>query len=214
MSTQERLLDAAEELFARSGVGSSSLRQITGVAGANLAAVHYHFGSKEGLLQAIIARRGAPLAAERRRLLELAESAAGDQPPTVRAILHAFIEPILRMREEHPYFPKLLSRVVSENLLPVVGDVFHKNFYETLLRFAEALHRALPELAVEEIRWRLLFVIGVFHFLCVAQHAVDMVCGDHAELTVEALTERVVSFCEAGVCAPAGSTPRPAGKAH
>ena len=56
--TRERLLDAAEHLFAHHGIGSTSLRSITAEAETNLASVHYHFGSKEALIEAVFARPG------------------------------------------------------------------------------------------------------------------------------------------------------------
>ena len=71
--TREALLDAAESLFAEHGVQAASLRAITQQAGANLAAVHYHFGSKEGLVRAVFSRRIGPLNEERLRRLEECE---------------------------------------------------------------------------------------------------------------------------------------------
>ena len=100
--TKERLLDAAETLFGDRGVAAVSVRDITAAAGANIAAVNYHFGSKDGLLQAVINRRMEPLNAERLRLLDLVESAAGDAPPTVEGVLHAFVVQNLFARDGLP----------------------------------------------------------------------------------------------------------------
>ena len=201
MGTRDRLLDVGEELFATRGVRESSIRDLTSAAGANLAAVNYHFGSKEGLLRAIVQRRGEPLNQERVRLLELAEAAAGDQPPRVVAIMRAFVEPVFQIRKEHPHFPAVLGRVVMEGLMPVVGDVFRSTFYQCLLRFAESLSRALPDIPVEEIRWRLLFTIGVFNFLAKGEEAFRHISGEEGDYGEDAMTARVVSFCTAGMCA-------------
>src|SRR5688572_31708077 len=71
--TRESLLDAAEKLFSEHGIQSASLRQITQHAGANLAAVNYHFGSKDGLVRAVFSRRLRPMNDERFRRLELVD---------------------------------------------------------------------------------------------------------------------------------------------
>ena len=67
-STRMRILDSAEHLFSERGVNGASLRTIVAHAGVNTAAVHYHFGSKNGLLEAVFARRTVPIAEERRHL--------------------------------------------------------------------------------------------------------------------------------------------------
>ncbi|MGE3164275.1 MAG: TetR/AcrR family transcriptional regulator [Planctomycetota bacterium] len=198
MSTPENLLDAAEQLFAQQGIASSSLRDITAAAGANLAAVNYHFGNKDGLLRAVLVRRAAPLHAERERLLALAETAAGDHPPTVRAILQAFLDPMFRMLRECPHFPAVMGRVLMENWMPVVGEVFRETFHDTLARFGGALARALPAVPTEEIAWRLLFTVGVCHFVNCSQSAFPEALKS-APLDAIQMTERVIGFCEAGL---------------
>ena len=73
-ATKEKILDTAERLFAEQGIGATSLRQIIGVAGVNLAAVHYHFGSKEALLEAVFARRIERVNRERLEMLDRVEA--------------------------------------------------------------------------------------------------------------------------------------------
>ena len=94
--THNRLLDAAEHLFAEHGIAATSLRAITSEAPANLASIHYHFGSREALVEAVFARRLEPLNRERCRLLDL-EEAAADGPPPVEAIVNAFVAPAMRL---------------------------------------------------------------------------------------------------------------------
>ncbi len=207
IDTKERLLDVAESLFAAKGVRGASLREITGTAGANLAAVNYHFGSKEGLLRAIVLRRAEPLNQERIRLLEWAEEAAGKRPPTVKSILHAFIAPVIELGLRHPHFPSLLGRVQMENLMHVVGEVFRNTFYETLLRFAHALERALPELGLDEIRWRLLFTVGSLQFVCCSREAVELISeGETQFQSLERMVDQLVAFSEAGMRAAPSET--------
>ena len=80
--TQEKILDTAERLFGEQGYAGTSLRQIIAAAGVNLAAIHYHFGSKEELLGHLVARKAAPVNAERLGLLDRyeAESAPSAVP--------------------------------------------------------------------------------------------------------------------------------------
>ena len=96
-NTRQRILDAAEKLFARHGFESTSLRSIIASAGVNLAAIHYHFRSKEGLIGAVIERRFAPVNDERLRLLAEYESQADGRVPLVEEILEAFLAPMLRV---------------------------------------------------------------------------------------------------------------------
>ena len=94
--TKQRILDVAERLFAERGFSGTSLRTIIGEAGVNLAAVHYHFHSKDALLEAVILRRLEPVNRERLAMLEACEHAARGGPPAVEDILRAFIEPTVR----------------------------------------------------------------------------------------------------------------------
>src|SRR5689334_12024668 len=97
MNTKDRILDTAERLFARDGVEATSLRAITTEAGVNLAAVNYHFQSKEALLHAVIARRVGPMNTRRIELLNAVEARAfGDLLP-VAQVLDAFLRPVFEM---------------------------------------------------------------------------------------------------------------------
>ena len=95
--TKEQILDAAEQIFGAKGFAGTSLRDITRKAGVNLAAVNYHFGSKEGLLRAVLDRRISPVNQKRLKLLAQVEATAGEEPPSVEAILEAYISPSLHL---------------------------------------------------------------------------------------------------------------------
>jgi AcrR family transcriptional regulator len=86
--TKAQLLDVAEQLFLRSGLGVS-VRDVTDAAGQNGAAIHYHFGSRDGLVGAVIARRAGDLAARRRAAL--AELRVVTPPPTIRDVIAALV---------------------------------------------------------------------------------------------------------------------------
>ncbi|WP_460517792.1 TetR family transcriptional regulator [Flindersiella endophytica] len=109
MPTRERLIETAIELFGERGIAATSLRALTETAGTNIAAVNYHFRSKEGLLRAVIDETMRAVNAERRRRLDELEAAS--QPPPVPELVRAFVEPGL-----HPdrAVARFLGRVISE----------------------------------------------------------------------------------------------------
>ena len=96
-STRETILDTAESLFAQQGHEATSMRQITGAAGVNLASVNYHFGSKESLVQAVLKRRLEVLNRERMRLLDELEAQSGGNPLKPSQIVDAFFGTLLRL---------------------------------------------------------------------------------------------------------------------
>src|SRR5438874_976468 len=94
-ATKERILDVAESLFMEHGFEATSLRSITAAAAANLAAVNYHFGSKEELFEAVLTRRLDPMNQERLDLLTALERDAAPTPVTCEQILSAMFVPAL-----------------------------------------------------------------------------------------------------------------------
>ena len=112
--TKQRILDAAEQLFADAGFEPSSLRAVTKLAGVNLAAIHYHFGGKAALLQAVIERRVGTINAERLRMLDAAQAAG---TPDVQTVLEAFLAPPLRLAGQGDpgltHFMRLMGRLRS-----------------------------------------------------------------------------------------------------
>src|SRR5262245_44298231 len=117
--TATRLLDAAERAFADKGFDGASLRAITAEAGANLAAGRYHFGSKEALFVAVLARRMEPINRERLRLLDQAEARAAGKPIAVETVLEILVGPVLRAAHAggrgSDCFLKLFGRAQSES---------------------------------------------------------------------------------------------------
>lgn len=94
--TKTRILDTAEKLFGQNGFEATSLRDITAEAKVNLAAINYHFQSKDSLIDAVIQRRIEPV---NRRRLEMLD-AAGPHP-SVEQIVESFVVPLLEARHHH-----------------------------------------------------------------------------------------------------------------
>src|SRR3954469_1662625 len=156
-STKEKLLDAAERLIAERGVAGTSLRKVVAAAGVNLASVHYHFGSRDELLHALVSRRAGPVNERRLELLDQYEAEAGGVAP-VEKVLAAFLEPMGEVAGRNPQFVRVMGRIVGEGLLE---QVIEKNFQLIQGRFMGALRRALPHVPEDEFRSRMQFMIGV-----------------------------------------------------
>lgn len=159
--TRDKILDVAERLFAAEGIENVTLREITSAAGVNLAAVHYHLGSREELLRAIMVRRMTPLLQESLRRLE---SAPKSSKPRARIedIVRAFVEPSMGYDcSENDYLiHRLITRLTAyEERNPV--DVFHFILNDTHAKFLDALAQTLPSLSRETLGIRFEFMLAL-----------------------------------------------------
>jgi AcrR family transcriptional regulator len=141
--TQVRLLDAAERLIGERGVDAVSLRAINTEAGSNVAAAHYHFGSKDALVRAVLERRMSVLGEERFELLAPLESEASPSPAAVAAV---FVRPLFALaRDEqgarYVRFLAALSRA-GDDWMPIVAEAFAAQH----ARLEPVLARATPDL--------------------------------------------------------------------
>ena len=202
--TKSRLLRVAERLFAEQGFGGVSVRQLTAAAGVNLAAVNYHFGSKEGLLAAIFEQRCRPMNEERlRRLGDCAQPA--DDPTVLERIIAAFITPALASSADRgggATFTRLRATLAVEHN-ELARSLIARYFDTTSGRFIAALARALPHLSRAELFWRFHFLLGGLYYTMInpsrIAHLSDQLCdaGD-----VETVLTQMVPFIAAGFRAP------------
>ncbi len=203
--TRQRLLDVAEGLFADQGLKGTSLRAITSAAEANLAAVNYHFGTKEGLFAAVFQRRIGPMTVERIRLLDQALEAAAPDAPALEDVLRAYLAPTLGLLTSHDpgavNFPRLLGRVFSES-----GEIkiqVLNQFRPSAERFLEVLAQILPELPHAELMWRLHFLIGSLAHTTASGKLICLMSGGACDPDdVEGLLERLTTYAAAGFQAP------------
>ena len=197
--TQGKILDTAERLFGDQGYAGTSLRQIIAAAGVNLAAIHYHFGNKEELLDHLVMRKAGPVNAERLALLDGYEAEAGAAPVPVEKLLQAFLEPPLGRIKESPDFARLMGRLYGEGLMPLIVE---KHFQPMVSRFLAAFSRALPRLSEQELAMRLQFMVGAMsHTMLFALQSKlpgYQVSGDGTLLLRE-----LVAFVIGGLRAPA-----------
>jgi len=206
--TKSRLLQAAERLFAEHGFAGVSVRQLTAAAAANLAAVNYHFGSKEGLLGAIFEKRCRPMNEERLRQLEACEAAAGD-PDRLEKIVAAFIAPALASSTDRgggAVFTRLRA-VLSVEHNELARALIARHFDATSERFVAALARALPHLSRAELYWRFQFLLGALYYTMINPGRIAHLSGGLCDAgDVEAVLAEMVPFIAAGLRAPGGKT--------
>jgi len=196
LDTKSRILDTAEKLFGMNGFDGTSLRDITTAADVNLAAINYHFQSKDSLIDAIVARRIEPVNRKRFELLD----AAGPNP-TVEQILTAFTAPVMQVKVDAVV--PLIGRILS-NPEVFVERVFHKHLAPVSQRFVEALSKALPDLQPSEILWRLHFSVGVLTHTMLWGRIFPKITNGVCDISDrEALVDRAVRFVAAGFRAPA-----------
>jgi AcrR family transcriptional regulator len=201
--TKERILDAAEALFSERGFVHASMRTITQMAGVNLAAVNYHFGSKEALIKAVFTRRLAPVNAERLRRLDAVQS----QGITLEKLLEAFITPSLELSQDQQgvgdRFVKLIGRGYTD-----YAEFLREHIRELnrpcVARFKDAFAAELAHLPRDELSWRLHFLVGAVSHSMAGPDMIRLMAGtrisDHGNS--QALVARLVPFLAAGLRAP------------
>jgi AcrR family transcriptional regulator len=204
--TKTLILDAAEQAFADLGFDAASLRHIISVAGVNLAAVHYHFGSKDAMIEAVFARRIGPLNDERMRLLEAMESSGNKGPLPLEGVIEALVGPALRLSRDEArggqVFMRLLGRTVAEPS-ESLQKMLNQQFGPLVQRFMDAFHRALPKLPPVELFWRVHFIVGAMaHTMCDPQNLRNVSGGLCDCDDTEGIIQRMVVFLAAGMRAP------------
>lgn len=206
--TRERLLEAAETLFAERGFAETSLRGLTRAAGTNLAAVHYHFGSKEALLRAVFERRIGPI--NRERLARLERLRPGGRPD-VEDLLEAFLAPALSLLDAdapgESRFLRLVGRLLAEPARHH-ADWLRDVFRDVESAFVPAFAQVLPHLSPRTLLWRLHFVVGVQCIVMMNPERLraisDGLCRtDDARETLA----QIVAFAAAGLRAPETAPP-------
>ncbi len=201
-STKDRILDAAERLLAAHGFEATSLRAITTEADVNLAAVNYHFQSKDALIRAVIARRIGPVNQTRLAMLDAIETAAGDGPLPIGAVIEAFIKPVIELRIGAKAFAPIMGRVFSENAA-FVERFFRDHLYVVAQRFTAAFERAVPGMPREEVLWRVFFVIGAVAQTLVLGDLLKIFSGGLCRTEdVEGIVKRMVTFFTAAFLEP------------
>ena len=204
--TRNRILDSAESLFAQKGISATSLRAITKDAQVNLAAVHYHFGSKDALLDAVLERRAQPVNQERMRLLSAMREESEGAPLAVEVILDAYVMPGIRAVEiaaEHSAnIARLLVRIEAQPP-EVVEALFRKNLGLVNRAVLEELQRSLPHLSEETLAERFRFSMGTLSFIFSGNFDLDVIDSHPCSPTdLEKRLRHAIAFLAAALRAP------------
>lgn len=203
IDTRTRLLDAGERMFADRGYEGTALRAIIREAGVNLAAVHYHFGSKEALFLAIVERMFAPMNAERLARLDALEAAEG--LPTIEQVLEAFFAPAMEIIGQGVEAHRFCGRIhaaLPDHLQAKIWEMFIK----VADRFGAAHRKALPELPPADFFWRAHFMLGAMIHAVTDDFGLKRLSGGLCCCDANdpaAVTRQLVAFTAAGFRAPA-----------
>lgn len=194
--TKLKILNAAERLMAQHGI-DVSLRAITTEAAVNLAAVNYHFRSKDSLLDAVVARHMCPINERRIQMLDALERDYPTGPLPLEDVLRAFLAPVIALESgEHVRVlfgrfysmpDEFMERVYKRHLTPVVS------------RFGSALARAAPGLALPDRMWAMNFTVGAMVHTITWSRLLDVMSNGSVDLTdTDRITDQIVRFTSAG----------------
>ncbi|MCW5692600.1 MAG: TetR family transcriptional regulator [Pseudolabrys sp.] len=167
-ATRQKILDAAEFLFAEHGYSAVSLRSITARAGVNVAAIHFHFASKEALFEALFDRRVSPINAARVAALDALVQKAPDSAISVEQVIEEFIKPHLMSSDSFDagriVMLQFMARVAAEND-PDLQAFMNERFFPPWRVLVQATKRALPDIAENEVSWGLFFLLGALYYV-------------------------------------------------
>lgn len=202
--TVDRILDAAEELFAERGFSETSLRMITSKAKVNLAAVNYHFGSKNALIHAVFARFLTPFCEALEQAFDQLE-ARSKPPHCLESLLQALTETAIRShRGRHKQGLAIFMRLLGLAYTQSQGHLrkfLEAEYSQTFGRFMQLLKEATPELTAVERYWRIQFMMGATIFTMSSSEALGEILENKLGIStpIEEIVSRMVPFLAAGM---------------
>jgi AcrR family transcriptional regulator len=209
MSTKQRILVAAERLFASRGVESSSLKMVTEAAQVNLAAVNYHFGSKQELVYAVFDDLADRISRRRLALLAARKLSGGGKPLSVEEIVYYFMEPYV-LHEGGRDGALLINMILHQRVSPTrtADRIITRYFDKVAERFVEAFGESIPHLDPRTLWWRYYFMVSSILFTYSERgqgNRLAKISGGHADLSdVGELTRQLTLFLAGGMVAPLG----------
>jgi len=163
---RESILNAAERLFGELGFAGCSLRNIAERAGVNQGMIHYFFRSKESLFQEAYLRCGAPLVAERMRLLDTEEALAQGKPISVERLIEIFLTPAFKLAmrgDSGRAFLRMQAHLQLDDTR--FSHALRQRLYDvSSIRFIAAFARSLTGLSREDVSWRFMFMLGAYQY--------------------------------------------------
>jgi AcrR family transcriptional regulator len=201
--TSEKLIAAAERLFAERGYSGVSVRMIAAAAGVNWSLLGYYFRGKEGLLSEVYRRHCGDLNSARMRLLQ--EIRTKGQKPELEEILNAFIQPALavaRGEDGETAFIRLRAILAAENSA-LLDKLVAENFDVSSTTFIDALRECLPHLTRDEILWRFHFMLGTIYYTASGPHRIREFSNGRCDpADIEENLRQLIPFLAAAFRAP------------
>ena len=198
--TKRKILDAAEELFAKFGFNGVSVRKIQALAGVELALINYHFGPKQNLFEEVLGRRINELNDARMKKLDQIRIDAGGKSPSIEAIVEALILPVVeRVRMQDKGWRNYTRLIANIGNSPI-----HSEFISTLVdhvssHYISALRMALPNVAEEDVYWGYYYLLGAFIMTTAETGRLDLLSrGVCKSSDIETGCEKLVPFIAAG----------------
>jgi AcrR family transcriptional regulator len=201
--SKRKLLDSAERLFADKGFEAVSVRDITQAAKTNVAAVNYHFGSRDELVTLVMMRYMGPVTDERFLRLGASERKWAGKPVPVEELIEAFVRPLVsqvrKSELSERLFYKLIGRIFTQQ-----GDglpaALESQIQQTVERFVAAFRKTLPEVATEDLIWRIHFMAGGMLHMLTHQDVLHRLTHGHSGApTMEATLRRFIRYSAAGL---------------
>lgn len=204
-NTQQKILDAAQSLFAETGFNDTSLRQITTKAEVNLASVNYHFGSKKELIQAVLQRYLQILMPRLDQEFDLL--LARTKPNNLPDILAVFVKPLLELNNVQRNGTRTFLQLLGRGYTDVQGHLrwfINHHYGRTLDKFVLLVQQSCPHLPQSELFWRLHFSLGSIVFTMASNEALaEIALADFDEaVDIEGVICRLIPYLSAGIAAP------------
>ena len=201
-SRKDRILDAAEALFAQYGFDGVTLRQITKLADVDLALANYHFGPKRDLFNAVLERRAEVLNDARHTALDECLRASGSHPPSIEAIIDAYLRPLGEIHNSADEgWRHYLALIAYVNNSHEYGGEFMTQFFNPLVkRFIDALRQALPGADEQAIYWGYHYLSGALTLTFADTGRLDVLSGGVASSSdVKTGYAHMTPFIAAGI---------------
>ncbi len=208
LTKKDRILNAAEYLFAQHGYDGVTLRQIAQYAEVDVALANYHIGNKQQLFEAVLARRVEFLNQSRQEALSLCEQNSGENGPTVEQVIEAFLRPLeIAQETADEGWQNYLALVAYVNNSPVWGQqMMSKHFDDLINRFINALSRALPHASKAQLFWCYHYLSGALTLTFAQTGRIDKLSnGLCKSADFQAAYDNMIPFIAGGfrnVCEP------------
>ena len=199
IDTKEQILIVAERLFAERGFAGTTLRNVVSEAGVNLAAVHYHFGSKEELFRAVVQRFARPVVEQELKLLSELEAKAGR--PSVEEILTAMVKPSLEILSQdddrHSIRAQFMGRCRTEP--EPIQSIAYDEFAPASKAFLDTLQQVLPEQSLAQLGWKFDLVITALVRVLMEAGKPHALLKSNRPKDIQATTQQLVKFLSPGM---------------